>query len=481
PVAIIGMSGSFPQSADIDALWHNLRAGRDCISTLPAARWGAMAAETMPQAGVLEETVYFDPLFFGISPREAVSMDPQQRLLMQHVCRVIEDAGYSTQSLSGSDTALLVGTSGSGYGQLLLNNGGNVEGYTASGIVSSMGPNRMSYWLNWHGPSEPIETACSSSLVAIHRAVGLLRSGQCSLAVAGGVNTLLSPEAYKTFSRAGMLSPGGRCRTFSAQADGYVRGEGVGMLMLKPLSAAERDGDHIYGLIVGSAENHGGRAASLTAPNPNAQARLIVQAVREAGLKPEAIGYIEAHGTGTALGDPIEVQGLHQAFRTLSDGEPLAAESCGLGTIKSNIGHLEMAAGVAGVIKTVLQLQHRELVASLNSQPLNPHIHLEGSPFYVVDTRRSWAAPAGRDGETLRRSAGVSSFGFGGVNAHILLQEYPARARAAEAEAETGTVVIVLSARSQEALMRRAEQLSAHLSQQAVNLTDLAYTLQVGR
>jgi polyketide synthase PksM len=478
PVAIVGMSGSFPQSADIDVLWRNLQAGRDCIDTLPAARWGPLAPAAMPQAGVLDAVEYFDPLFFGISPREALSMDPQQRLLMQHVCHVIEDAGYSVQSLSGSNTALLVGTNGSGYARLLYQTGMEVEGFSAAGVVSSMGPNRMSYWLNWHGPSEPIETACSSSLVAIHRAVGLLRSGQCELAVAGGVNTLLSPEAYQSFSIAGMLSPGGRCRTFSAQADGYVRGEGVGMLMLKPLSAAERDGDHIYGLIVGSAENHGGRAASLTAPNPIAQARLIEQAVRESGVDPRALGYIEAHGTGTALGDPIEVQGLHQAFRALSEGGELPVGSCGLGTIKSNIGHLEMAAGVAGVIKTVLQLQHRQLVPSLNSQPLNPHIQLENSPFFVVSDAQAWVAPTGRHGETLPRSAGVSSFGFGGVNAHILLQEYPTPGRRT---ADEGAVMVVLSARSESALRQRVEQLYSHLSEHEESLTDLAYTLQVGR
>ncbi|WP_415822574.1 beta-ketoacyl synthase N-terminal-like domain-containing protein, partial [Bordetella tumbae] len=414
---MIGMSGCFPEAPDIETLWANLQAGRDCIGELPSSRWSGRAAPAVRRAGVIEGVEEFDPLFFGISPREAQGMDPQQRLLMTYVYRALEDAGYSVQSLSGSSTALLVGTGTSGYGQMLTLAGEEVTGSSAAGVVGSMGPNRMSYWLNWHGPSEPVETACSSSLVAVHRAIVLLRSGQCGLAVVGGVNTLLSPEAHESFTQAGMLSADGRCKAFSAQANGYVRGEGVGMLVLKPLSAAQRDGDHIYGLILGSAQNHGGRANSLTAPNPVAQAQLVESAFRDAGVDPRTVGYIEAHGTGTSLGDPVEVQGLKRAFRALAGAGELAAGSIGLGTIKSNIGHLELAAGVAGLIKVLLQMRHKRLVKSLHAEPLNPRIDLSDSPFYVVSEERVWEAPVDETGRELPRRAGVSSFGFGGVNA----------------------------------------------------------------
>ncbi|UAW64836.1 SDR family NAD(P)-dependent oxidoreductase [Mycoavidus sp. HKI] len=479
PIAVIGMSGCFPQAEDIDALWANLLAERNSIGSLPANRWGRGSAPAICHAGVIENIDQFDPLFFGISPREAQAMDPQQRLLMLSVYRVIEDAGYSVQSLSGSATALLVGAAaGSGYGNLLAHAGETVAGYSAVGLVGSMGPNRMSYWLNWHGPSEPIETACSSSLVAVHRALELLRSGQCAQAVVGGVNTLLSMDMHESFTQAGMLSPDGRCKTFSAQADGYVRGEGVGMLFLKPLSAAERDGDHIYGLLKGSATNHGGRANSLTSPNPRAQADLIKAALQQAGVEPGTISYIEAHGTGTALGDPIEVQGLKSAFAELSSEQP--EQRCGLGSVKSNIGHLELASGMAGLIKVLLQLQHRTLVKSLHCEELNPLLALDGSPFYVVQQTQAWEALRDRQGQELSRRAGVSSFGFGGVNAHVIVEEYVAPHR--PAMVFSGPVVVVLSARNEAQLRQQAQQLLAYLERQAeVNLADLAYTLQVGR
>ncbi len=479
PIAVIGMSGCFPQAEDIDALWANLLAERHSIGTLPASRWEHRVAPAICQAGVIENLDEFDPLFFGLSPREAQGMDPQQRLLMLYVYRVIEDAGYSVQSLSGSATALLVGTAaGNGYGNLLLQAGETVAGYSAVGLAGSMGPNRMSYWLNWHGPSEPIDTACSSSLVAVHRALELLRSGQCAQAVVGGVNTLLSLEMHESFTQAGMLSRDGRCKTFSAQADGYVRGEGVGMVFLKPLSAAERAGDHIYGLIKGSATNHGGRANSLTAPNPRAQADLIKAALQQAGVEPGTVSYIEAHGTGTSLGDPIEVQGLKSAFAELAVGLPMGY--CGLGSVKSNIGHLELAAGVVGLIKVLLQLQHRTLVKSLHCEELNPLLALEGSPFYVVQQTRAWEALRDQQGRVLPRRAGVSSFGFGGVNAHVIVEEYVGPRRTPTVF--NGPVVVVLSARSEEQLRQQMQQLLAYLERQAeVNLADLAYTLQVGR
>jgi acyl transferase domain-containing protein/non-ribosomal peptide synthetase component F/acyl carrier protein/SAM-dependent methyltransferase len=497
PVAIIGFSGRFPQAADPDELWAHLVAGRDCIGEIPDSRWdwGTLFGDpgaggnhsNVRHAGVMDGIDEFDPQFFGISPREARSMDPQQRLLMMYVWKAIEDAGYAPQRLAGSRTALLIGTSGSGYANLLQQAGEIVEGYSSTGAVASVGPNRMSFLLDLRGPSEPVETACSSALVAIHRGVELLRSGQCELAIVGGVNTLISPEAHISFNKAGMLSPDGRCRTFSDEANGYVRGEGVGMLVLKPLSAAERDGDRIHAVVRGTAENHGGRAHSLTAPNPRAQADLIKAALAQAGVDPASIGYIEAHGTGTPLGDPIEVQGLKTAFQELAAkrGQTLGEGFCGLGSIKTNIGHLELAAGVAGVIKVLLQMRHRTLVPSLHCERVNRYIDFAGSPFQVVRETRAWAPAVDERGRALPRRAGVSSFGFGGVNAHVVLEEYLAPdAGAARPAAAPGPVLVVLSAANAERLRDQARQLLRALERRAFGpeeLADVAYTLQVGR
>ncbi|MCP4717038.1 MAG: polyketide synthase, partial [Deltaproteobacteria bacterium] len=292
-------------------------------------------------------------------------------------------------------TGIFVGTGGSGYSELISKANVPIEGYTSTGMVPSVGPNRMSYFLDIHGPSEPIETACSSSLVAIHRAVAAMESGSCDMAIAGGVNTMITPNVHISFNKAGMLSKDGKCKTFSDKADGYVRGEGVGMLFLKRLGDAEQSGDHIYGVIRGTAENHGGRANSLTAPNPKAQTELLKAAYKKAGLDPRTIGYIEAHGTGTELGDPIEIEGLKAAFKELyqtNGAFDLTEAHCGLGSVKTNIGHLELAAGVAGVIKVLLQLKHKTIVKSLHCDTVNPYIKLEKSPFYIAKESREWKA-----------------------------------------------------------------------------------------
>ncbi|MEO1563213.1 MAG: ACP S-malonyltransferase [Pseudomonadota bacterium] len=473
-IAIIGMSGAFPQSPDISAFWHNLSEGRDCISSIPSTRWGGLGTEDIPHAGILDDIDQFDPTFFGISPREALSMDPQQRLLLTHCWQALEDAGYAPTSLAGSNTAVIVGSERSGYTELLVESGHPIESYSAIGMVASMGPNRVSHMLDFHGPSEPIETACSSSLVAIQRSVELLRQGVSDLALVGGVNTLVSKELHTGFTKARMLSPDGSCKTFSADANGYVRGEGVGILVLKPLSSAEADGDSIYGTIEGAALNHGGKSASLTAPNPRAQAELIDAALKDARWNPKSVSYLELHGTGTPLGDPIEFEGLRAVYGADRAG---VTNACGLGSVKTNIGHLELAAGVAGVIKVLMQMRHKTLVPSLHNKPINPKIDMEGSPFYVVDEARPWAPDATVE-HPLR--AGVSSFGAGGVNAHVLLQDYTCTPKppAAPADAE----LVVLSARSPEQLTTSVRLLLDCLSQNdAVELSDLAHTLQVGR
>ncbi|WP_176560069.1 SDR family NAD(P)-dependent oxidoreductase [Brevibacillus dissolubilis] len=498
-VAIIGMSGSFPQADDLDRFWENLTNGVDCITEIPASRWDWRKVFGDPRSdgdktsvkwgGFIDGVDLFDPLFFNISPREAESMDPQQRLLMTHVWRALEDSGYAPSSLAGSDTAVLIGTAPSGYGNLLVQARQLGESYAATGVSGSVGPNRISFLLDLHGPSEPIETACSSSLVAIHRGAELIRRGDVGMAIVGGVNTIVSPELHISYARAGMLCDDGRCKTFSDQANGYVRGEGVGVLVLKSLAQAEADGDQIYGVIIGSAENHGGRANSLTAPNPNAQAEVIKAAHRQAGIDPSTVTYIEAHGTGTQLGDPVEINALKKAFHELYEakGSQLSpTPGCGIGSVKSNIGHLELAAGVAGVIKTLLQMKHQTLVKSLHTETINPYIKLEQSPFYILQENRPWEAPQNEHGEAAPRRAGISSFGFGGVNAHVLIEEYiPSEAGMTKPSGNGHAgYPVVLSARSEQQLMQAAKDLLNFVKVNGLgdpDLANLAFTLQVGR
>ncbi|MBN6546604.1 SDR family NAD(P)-dependent oxidoreductase, partial [Actinacidiphila bryophytorum] len=495
PVAIIGMSCEFPMARDTGQFWDNLVQGRDCITEIPLERWdwrAQLAADPAAAgarwAGTIDGIAAFDPLFFGISPREAELMDPQQRLLMTHVWQVLEEAGYSARALAGSDLGLFVGTV-STYGQLIAQAGRAAEGYSSAGLAASMGPNRMSYFLDVHGPSEPVETTCSSALVALHRAATALSLGHCSMAVAGGINTLTDPGMHVGFAKEGMLSPDGRCKTFAASADGYVRGEGVGMLLLKRLRDAERDGDHIHGVVRATGENHGGRAQALTAPNPNAQAELLTTVYQRAGVDPRSVGYIEAHGTGTALGDPIEINALKTAFGRLyaaAGAPPAEAPHIAVASVKSNIGHLEFAAGAAGVIKVLLQLRHRTLVRGLHADEVNPYIRLDGSPFRLVRENEEWAAPRDSTGRALPRLAGVSSFGIGGVNAHVVIEEYvppaPARIDAPAAQPAAATHAFVLSARTADQLTARVRDLLGHLDRTPdVDPADLAHTLQTGR
>lgn len=499
PIAVIGMSGKFPMADDINKFWQNLIEGRDCITEIPKDRWdwreyygepNSKANKTnIKWGGFIDGIDEFDPLFFGISPLEAELIDPQQRLLMIYLIKAIEDAGYSMKSLSGTQTGIFVGTASSGYSKLLEKANIAVEGFSVTGVIPSMGPNRMSYFLNLHGPSEPVETACSSSLVAIHRAVGAINNGTCEMTIAGGVNTIVTPEAHISFNKAGMLCKDGRCKTFSENANGYVRGEGVGMLVLKKLKNAQQDGDHIYGVIRSTAVNHGGRTNSLTAPNPKAQAKLLKTAYVNAGIDPRTITYIEAHGTGTKLGDPIEINGLKSAFRELfriSGDTKVANAYCGIGSVKSNIGHLELAAGIAGVIKVLLQFKHQTLVKSLHCNNLNPYIQLSGSPFYIVQDNMEWENLTDAAGKDIPRRAGVSSFGFGGVNAHVVIEEYVpmSHERNTINIASKNPVIMVLSAKNEEQLKEQARQLLKAIKKQQhtdYNLSDIAYTLQVGR
>jgi acyl transferase domain-containing protein/acyl carrier protein/ubiquinone/menaquinone biosynthesis C-methylase UbiE len=496
PIAIIGMSGVMPQSKDLNHFWQHLAAGDHLITQVPLERWDWQAYHNNHPAldthknktkwgGFMPEVDKFDSLFFGMSPREAELTDPQQRLFLETVWKTLEDAGYNASDLRGSQNGLFVGVAFVDFQDILTKEQiiETVDAHFATGIHHSMVANRVSYLLDWHGPSEGIDTACSSSLVAIHRAVEAIRHGYCEMAIAGGVNVMLNPSTSLSLSKAGMLSDDGRCKTFDKQANGYVRGEGVGAILLKSLEQAEADGDHIYAVIKGSAENHGGYATFLTAPNPNAQAELLVTAYQNANIDPTTVSYIETHGTGTSLGDPVEINGLKNAFAQLyqKHGQSIPKQPhCGLGSVKTNIGHLEAASGMAGIFKILLAMKHQTLPGLLHFSELNPYIDLQDSPFYLVTDKREWTPLTEQlTGQSIPRRAGVSSFGFGGTNAHIVLEEYQNRLERPATLAADTTQLIVMSAKNNERLQAYAKALidflatvSTDQKQRPITITD---------
>ena len=489
-IAILGISGRFPGADSPDALWERLREGADLVRPYPddrfdAAYRGAIEAADFPKwAGLLDRVAEFDADFFRISRLEAELMDPQHRIALEVVWEALEDAGYPPGRLK-DDTGVFFGVSGRDYHHLLTASGVAPDALIATGNTHSTLANRISYVLDLHGPSQPIDTACSSSLVAIHRAVESLRSGACSMAIAGGVNLLLAVDTFVATGMAGMLSPHGRCKAFSSEAAGYVRAEGAGAVLLKPLGDALRDGDPIHGVIIGSAENHGGRANSLTAPNARAQAALIERAMH--GIDPDSIGYIEAHGTGTTLGDAVEVGALANAYRALREkaGRPAdPSGTCALGSVKSNLGHAEAAAGLTGIIRVLLSMRHGALTPLLHLGQPNPQLPLSEGGFELVADHRAWPGRTDASGRPWARRAGVSSFGFGGSNAHVVLEQAPDRPR--PVPAGHGPSIVSLSGRSPAALRGVAGRLARHLrdgraSGEVPTLADLCWTLQVGR
>jgi amino acid adenylation domain-containing protein len=486
PIAIVGMSGRMPRSADLSEFWSHLAAGHDLIEEIPGDRWdwraiyGDPAVDrnktTAKWGGFMPDADKFDHQFFGISPKEAELMDPQQRIFLESVWSAIEDAGYKATDLSGTRTGVFAGVASSDYYELIRDRLAALDPHVTTGVSHSFLANRVSYLLNLRGPSEPIDTACSSALVAIHRAVEAIRSDSCDMALAGGVNVMASPSLSIAFNNAGMLSADGRCKTFDARANGYVRGEGVGVVMLKPLSRAMADGDHVHALVLGTAENHGGHAASMTAPNPAAQADVIIHACERANIAPDTIAYVETHGTGTSLGDPIEINGLKLAFIELAkrNGVELVPGACGIGSVKTNVGHLETAAGMAGLFKVVLAMQHGVLPATLHFESLNPYINLEGTPFSVVSAARPFDAV--RPG--VPRRAGLSSFGMGGSNAHLIIEEHVA---APGRSWDGSPQLVVLSAKNEDRLRAYAASLARHLDTQTPDLAAVAATLWHGR
>lgn len=481
PIAIVGMSCRFPGARDPEEFWQRLRDGTDAITEVPAERWDLRAFyDPNPEmlgkmntcwGGFLDRVDQFDPQFFGISPREAESIDPQQRLLLEASWEALERAGQAADKLAGGNCGVFIGISNSDYSRRCIDDFARINAYTGTGNAHSIAANRLSYVLDLRGPSVVIDTACSSSLVAVHMACQSLRNGECDLALAGGVNLVLSPELNIAFSQARMMSPGGRCKTFDADADGYVRGEGCGIVVLKRLSDALRDVNPILALLSGSAVNQDGRSNGLTAPNGPAQESVIRQALRNARVAPAEISYVETHGTGTPLGDPIEFQSLRAV---LIQGRT-EGQSCAIGSVKTNIGHTEAAAGIAGLIKVVLALQHEEIPPHLHLKKLNPHISLDDSPFLIPRQRRPWPRGTGR------RVAGVSSFGFGGTNAHVILEE-TSPPKPALRDFERPLHIFTLSARSQSALKELALRYEKFLTgHPEASIADICFTTNAGR
>jgi polyketide synthase PksL len=495
-IAVIGMSGIFPGAQNLATFWDNLISEKNVLQEIPKNRWDWEALHTETQdknidqevikwGGFIEKIAQFDASFFHISPREAELMDPQQRMFLQIVWKTIEDAGYSPESLTQQNPGLFVGVFSNDYAELLQKNGIE-DAYFSTGTTHSILANRVSYLLNFHGPSVAIDSACSSSLVAIHQAVQAIHNGDCSVAIAGGVNALLAPSNYISAGAAGMLSKDGLCKTFDKDANGYVRSEGCAAILLKPLKDALADGDHIYGVIKGTAVNHGGHINSLTAPNPNAQANVIMRACQRADVPIETINYIETHGTGTSLGDPIEINGLKNAFLHLAEEQghkKLPIQYCALGAVKTHIGHLESAAGIAGVVKVLLSMQHKKLIANLHFKALNPYIKITESPFYIVDKTQDWLPIKNEAGDNFPLRAGVSSFGYGGTNAHIIMEESPLKRADDSNNSILDASLILLSARTKIALQQRLQDLQKFLIQTSKKptLSEISYTLSTGR
>lgn len=483
PIAIIGMGCRFPGgSNDPNAYWHMLMNKVDAISPVPADRWDndawydpevdAPGKIATRWGGFIDQIDQFDPSFFGISPREANSMDPQQRIFMEVAYEALENAGLSLEDLSDSHTGIFSTSYHNDYSFLQYSSPTQIDGRTLTGSLHSVVPNRLSFFLNLHGPSLSLDTACSSSLVTVHLACQSLRNEECEIAIAGGINAIISPEVMISLSRVGFLSPDGRCRTFDASASGFVRGEGCGVVVLKRLADALADGDNVLAVIRGSAVNQDGRSNVLTAPNGQAHREVVRLALKNAGVSPEQIGYIEAHGTGTMLGDPIEVEALAEAIGQRPNNPDSV---CVLGSVKTNMGHLESAAGIAGIIKVVLSLQNQQIPPHLHFQKLNPHISLEDTPFVIPTEARPW--PVGNQ----PRLAGVSSLGVGGTNAHVILEEAP-RLPAKPYPTEPRPYLLALSAKSAESLALMAQSHAQFLNDNLTTpLADVAYTLGARR
>ncbi|HSN98058.1 MAG TPA: amino acid adenylation domain-containing protein, partial [Candidatus Nanopelagicales bacterium] len=469
-IAIVGLAGRYPGAADLDGFWDDLLAGRDRVSGLPANRG---FQDPRIRGGFLEEIARFDPLFFRISPHEAERMDPQERMFLETAWHALEDAGYTPTALQhrfGRPAPI-------GVFAGVMSNQYALCGEDVPSFYHAIA-NRVSWSLDLGGPSLAVDSACSSSLTAIHLAVEAIRAGTCRWALAGGVNLSVHPQKFRYMDAMRFTSPSGHCQAFGAGADGMVTGEGAGVVLLKPLEEALADGDHIHAVIRGTALNHTGKTRAFTVPDSESQGRVVRAALSDAGVDPATVSYIEAHGTGTVLGDPIELRGLKKAWADVK----LPPAVIGVGSAKSSIGHLESAAGVASLTRVILQMQNRTLAPTLHAHPPNPDLELAGSPFFIVDRPMPWRT-ANEGGSSLPLRAGISSFGASGSNAHLIVEAFDAPRR--EGSSAQGPFPFVLSARTADDLRRYARRLLTHLERRAnwtaPDLRDLAFTLQVGR
>jgi acyl transferase domain-containing protein/thioesterase domain-containing protein len=491
PIAIIGMSCRFPGAPNLEAFWRLISERRSAAQEVPADRWNADAffdptGETPGKMSVrwaafVDNPDQFDPQFFGITPREAVRMDPQQRMLLEVAWEAMENAGRSAEEMAGSRTGVFVGIGGNDYSKVCIGQDDyyeRIDAHMGTGNALSIAANRVSYVFDLHGPSAAVDTACSSSSLAIHFAVESLRRGESDAALAGGVNMILSPETTIAFSKARMLSPEGMCRPFDSRANGYVRGEGCGLVLLKRLADAERDGDHILAVLRATSVNQDGRTSGISAPNSQSQMACIRAALKQAGLKPDDIDYIEAHGTGTPLGDPIEMMALGEIFASDED----AARPCYVSSVKANVGHMETVSGVAGLIKTILLMQHDQFVPQTHFESLNPHIKLEGTRLKIPTEPINWPRSA------RRRIAGVSSFGFGGTNTHMIVESLgESSATTIENESagapahERPLHLLKLSAKTEASLHEQAAQVANYLEQNTTApATDVCWSANTG-
>lgn len=489
-IAVIGIAGKYPKAKNIAEFWQNLLDGRDCISEIPASRWPHKMMQDIRSpsgkkiskwGGFVDNPEYFDAQFFRISPREAEYSDPQERLFLEVCWEAIEDAGYTPANLvaprgksNRRDVGVFAGVMHKDYtllGMEAIQRGAKLPLSLSCAPIA----NRVSFFCNFHGPSMAIDTVCSSSLVAIHQAIESVRRDECKVAIAGGVNLSLHPNKYLNYGLAEMHSSDGYCHAFGEGGDGYVSADGIGAVVLKPLMDAMSDRDHIYAVIKGGSTNHVGKVNGFTVPSPVAQTDLICKSFDDAGVDPETITYVEAHGTGTPLGDPIEVQGLKEAFT----GSTNKKQYCALGSVKSNIGHAESAAGISGLTKLILQLYYKTLVPTLHAERVNNHIDLKNSPFFLQTAREPWINLKNENGTPIPLRGSLSSFGATGTNTHLILEEY----------INTSNDVYIpqanlfpLSARSEERLHAYVSSLLGFLREnENIDLQSVAFTLQTGR
>ena len=486
-IAIIGIAGRFPKADNPETLWDNLAQGVDAVSVIPGQRWdinqyydedAQKPGKTYAREGAfLNDVDKFDPSFFNIAPAEAEIMDPQQRIFLEECWKALEDAGYTINDLSEKKVGVFVGATVSDYGEKLSHVGEESSAYAFMGLSPAILASRIAYILNLRGPAISIDTACSSSLVAVHQARQSILKGECEIALAGGITLNLSPRIYAQTSRAGMLSRKGRSRPFDQDADGIGLGEAVGVIVLKRGQSAVDDNDYCYGMIMGSGTNQDGASNGITAPNGVAQKALLEEVYAQANINPESITLVEAHGTGTPLGDPIEVNALTNTFREYTEKKTF----CALGSVKANVGHTSLAAGITSVIKVLLAMKYKKIPPLIHYKHANKYLNLESSPFYINQDLREWDIKTGQ-----KRRAAVSSFSFSGTNAHVVLEEFKIqKPEVRNDNTKKPYYLIALSAKTEEALNKKVGELSQWIERKQrdetqkteADLESVSYTL----